>query len=114
MSDLKRFTTINDIDMIQCGDYNWQIYKDDYTVKNSDETYELLIDGQEEFISLLYSISKQTLSITQAFIPSDFNVCLKMSFEETPQLVRNLLKGKNGTVGPIYHKDTVKIKEILF
>lgn len=112
---MKRFLTINDIEMIQCGEYNWEILK-----KNEEsEIYQLIVSGEldkhSNDVTLLFDCEKSTFSVASFSSPyEDKNfVSFKLKFEETPFLVKSIIEGENGFLQPIFHKDTVKIKKTI-
>jgi hypothetical protein len=112
---MKKFTTINNIEMIQCGDYNWRILKNN----DDDETYQLIVSGElnknSHDVILIYDIIKGVCYVGSSVSTySDKNfICFKFKFEETPFLVKSIIEGENGFLQPIFHKDNVKIKAII-
>jgi len=106
---MKRIRTINNINMIQCGDYNWEVLKEN----DGSEVFRLNIRTKKEFqndITLFYGQGIFSVrSFNTTYNGGDF-FCFKMDFEDTPIMVERLLNGEDGYLQPIYHKDTVKIK----
>lgn len=104
-----KFKTINNVDMIECGNYNWEILKEN----DGTEIYKLVIKTKKEHqndIMLMYGegiLSVRNFMTT--YNGGDF-FCFKMFFEETPILVEQLINGEGGYLLPIYNKNTVKIK----
>jgi hypothetical protein len=50
---MKTFKTINHIDMIQCGDYNWEILKEN----DGSDVYKIqLADINDKIITCLYYV----------------------------------------------------------
>lgn len=113
---MSRITTINDIEMIQCGDYNWRVLKEN----DGTEIFELTISvGDYEKskgysdITLYYDTKHKVFSIRKfesTYFGGDF-FCFKLNFKNTPSLVKSLIDGHNGYLQPIFHKETVKIKQ---
>ena len=96
--------------MIQCGDYNWEIIKDD-----DSEMFQLTINNKNEYrdtICLSFS-NKQSILYVSNFhggYKGETPFKFKMGFNETPYFVKSLIDGEEGKLYPIHHKDTVKIK----
>lgn len=113
---MKEFKTINDIHMIQCGEYNWIILKE----YDGTDIYQLVISKSEEQhrrghddITLYYDKKNEIFSVRSfntTYNGGDY-FCFKMKFEDTPLLVKSLIDGEGGHLGPIYHSSTVKIKQ---
>lgn len=101
---MKRFTTINNIEMIQCGDYNWEIIKD-----GDEEIFQMSITPKDTILDTIYlTFEKHILYVSCNQNNQPFR--LKMGFNETPYFIKSLIEGENAKLYPIHHKDTVKIK----
>lgn len=108
---MKKITTINNIEMIQCGDYNWEVLKEN----GGSEVYYLLLRNKNQNtmdIALYYGNCIFSVRYNKGPYCSDDNdfFCFKMGFNDTPLMVKRLLEGEDCYLLPIYHKDTVKIK----
>lgn len=101
-----KFKTINNINMIQCGDYNWEI------ISGNEETdvYKFVIQKDDKpNITLIYSENNLLLKDNNYESSSCF--IFKMNFEDTPKFIESLILGEKARLLPIYHKNTVKIKK---
>ncbi len=104
---MNRIKTINGIDMIQCGDFNWEILKE----IDGSEVYKLVItkdDLSKDHIILIYGRGVFSVRNFNAFQNGGDYFCFKMNFEETPDMVQRLIDGEGGILRPIYHKNTVR------
>lgn len=98
--------------MIQVGDYNWRVLKEN----DGTEVYQLIIHSQPDSgdidILLYYNPIENIFSIRNT--SSQYNggdiFFMKIDFEQTSMLIKSLIDGNGGRLMPIYHKDTVKIK----
>lgn len=107
---MKIFKTINNIDMIQCGDYNWEILKDN----DGTDVYKLVIRVKKDYqsdITLHYAEGVFSIRNFGTTYNGGDSFYFKMPFEDTPIMVERLINGEDGYLRPIYHKDTVKIKD---
>lgn len=106
---MKTFTSINDLHMVSQDEFNWEILKEN----DGTDVYRITLGGgkvNEDWLTLLYG--KNTLSIRKFAVTyrgGDI-LFLELPFEKTSEIIRALLKGHNLTLMPLYHKDTVKIK----
>ena len=112
---MEKFLTINNLNMIQCGEYNWRIFNEN----DGTEIFEMTISKTEEQhrkghddITLYYDTKHEIFSIRSfqtTYNGGDY-FCFKVKFEDTPLLVKSLIDGEGGYLQPIYHISTVKIK----
>lgn len=106
---MKRIKTINNIDMIQCGDYNWEILHEN----DGSEVYRMILSSlKNSDICLMYGEGNFTVRYFRSLYGDggDF-FCFKIPFEQTPLLVKSLIDGEGSYLMSIYHKDTVKCKK---
>ena len=106
---MKRVTTINNLDMIQCGDYMWRILLE----HDGSEVYQLVIANKTNTDIILF-YGEGIFSVRNFSASSDGShdfFCFKVNFNETSYLVKALIEGEGGYLRPINHKDTIKIKE---
>lgn len=102
---MNRFTTINDIPMIELGDYNWRI-----RIEESDNTevFELQMGILgEDILTALYG--KNTLSIRQfdTTFNGGFILFMEIPLEYVPMIITSILKAHKLSLLPIYHRTTV-------
>jgi len=112
---MEKFKTINDLEVVQCGDYIWRVLKEN----DGTDIFEITISINEEQkskgysdITLYYDTRHKMFSVRNfqsTYLGGDF-FCFKLQFKETPLLVKALLEGHNGYLMPLYHKDSVKLK----
>ena len=109
---MKKFITINEIPMVQCGDYNWEILKEN----DGSDVYKMHLRSEEnQDIILLYGEGNFTIRNSSTFYGSrdgDFFI-FKMEFDKTPFFVNALIEGEGLKISPIYHKNTVKISKFI-
>jgi hypothetical protein len=96
--------------MIQCGDYNWEILKEN----DGSDVYRLILSHEKNSqITLLYGEGNFTVRESRAMYGDGGPYfCFKIPFEQTPLFVKALIDGEQSYLMPIYHKDTVKIKKV--
>lgn len=96
-----RVTTINNIDMISCGYYYWEILIEE----DESEVFRIFIPRHEESNIACY-YEQDMLSIhTRKEV-----LYFKIPFEQTHIFIKSLIEGEETRLMPIYHKDTIKIK----
>lgn len=103
---MERFTSINNIRMIQCGDYNWEIVNEG----REDEGFSLVIFPNEEMNEVVCLYFKNNILSITDYNTETRTFKFKMGFNETPLFVNCLLQGENCKLMPLNHKDTVKKK----
>lgn len=103
---MERVTTINNIPMIKNGDYYWEILKEN----DGSEVYKIVLNGERDII-LMYGENTFSIRYFHTFFSGDGDIFFfSMPFSETHKMIDSLLVGEKCTVGPIYHKNTIKIK----
>lgn len=104
------FETINNLKMIPCGDYFWEVLKE----HDGTDVYRLIMNNPNGNIVLLYGEGNFTVRNLSALYGGDGTCFIfKIDFKETPKLVKALLEGEECILMPIYHKDTIKLKKSI-
>ncbi len=92
--------------MIQCGDYNWEILKEN----DGSEVYRLVISNRNETLPDILLMYGDGIFSIRNFNRGEYDIdyfCFKMPFEDTGIMVERLINGEGGYLMPIYHKETV-------
>lgn len=108
---MKRFKTINNIQMIHNNEFNWEILKEN----DKSEVFRInLGDLGQDILTCLYA--KNTLSIREfnTTYNGGFKLFMEMKFEDTNNILKSILKAHKLDLLPIYDPKQVKIKEIDF
>lgn len=109
---LKRFTSVNNFNMIQCGDYNWRVekeYPDDEGYE--EEVYIFMFDTKDSIINVIHKKDLLKISTLNTKYTGEGNsFVFKIDFENTSDFLKSFIEGEQGNVGPLYSKGQEIIK----
>ena len=92
--------------MIQCGDYNWEILKEN----DGSDIYRIQLgDINDKIITCLYGKGIFSIRYFNTTFEGGDVFYFKTPFEKTNNFIESLIDGHEFKLMPIYHKNTVKI-----
>ena len=108
---LKRFTSFNNFNMIQCGDYNWRVEKEYPDEGYEEEVYIFMFDTKDSIINVIHRKNLLKISTLNTKYTGEGNsFVFKIDFENTSDFLKSFIEGEQGNVGPLYSKGQEIIK----
>lgn len=104
---MKTLITINDIKVISNDEYIWEVLKEN----DGSKVFRInLGDIGQDILTVLYA--KNTLSVREynSTYEGGFSLYMEMPFGNTSFIIKSIINAHNLTLMPLYHIDTVKLK----